>query len=935
MSGGLDVGLLGSLEVRRDDEQVRIAAPKQRALLALLALDVGRVVSADELADRLWGGSPPDSAATALQVYISQLRKLLGADVILTRRPGYLLDVAPDAVDTVRFERLVAEGRALLAAGDPDSAEVVLTEALSSWHGDALAEFVYEDWAAAPVRRLEELRLVALEDRIEAQLLLGRGADLTGELEALVGEHPLRERLRGQHMLALYRAGRQADALSAFQAARYALVEELGIDPSPALVELERQILQQDPTLLPSPRPPGAVGGVGDPAEAQAAAPPPPALATQSPAAAVRLSLCAECGAAVIRGSKFCSECGTAVAAESAPVERQQRKLVTVLFCDVVGSTALAERLDAEVVRGVMNRFFDAASAVISRHGGSVEKFIGDAVVAMFGVPVTHEDDVLRAVRAADEIRTAVSTLADETENRWGVRVETRIGVNTGEVVVGTGPSERSMATGDTVNVAARLEQTASPRQILLGDTTWQLVRDAVSAEAIGPIPVKGKAETIVAHRLERVVAGVTGHARRMDLPLIGRASELRLLRDSFERWLSERACGLVTVLGTAGVGKSRLVAEFIKDLGETSRVVGGRCLSYGSGITYWPLAEAIRQLAGIEEEHTPEDVRARLEEMVRGAINSDAIASGVSVLIGVEGSAADADESTWAVRRAFEHVARDCALVVVLDDLQWAEAPLLDLIDRLADTVTDAPVLLLCMARPELLDERPSWGGGKLNATTILLEPLDPAHSDELVSQLLGARAIPDALRVRVASAAAGNPLFAEELLTYLHERGHITVTKRAVTVGANLDEVELPPTIRALRSPRVSISCPMRSEVYSNAVRSKARSSTLALSPRCPMDHPRAPQSCSGWYASKYSNPTRQRSPGRMHFDFGISSSATQPMTGSQSSSAPSGTASLHSGWRLPSASGSLSTKRSWPTTTLPRTGISLSWEATAPSP
>ena len=501
----------------------------------------------------------------------------------------------------------------------------MLTEALSSWRGDALAEFVYEDWAAAPVRRLEELRMVALEDRIEAQLLLGRGADLTGELEGLVGEHPLRERLRGQHMLALYRSGRQADALSAYQNARHALVEELGIDPSPALVELERQILQQDPALMPPSSSPHAVEGVGDPAESEAGTTPPTALTTQSPAA-VRPSLCAECGAAVVRSSKFCSECGAAVAAEPASVERQQRKLVTVLFCDMVGSTALAEQLDAEVVRGVMNRFFDAASAVISRHGGSVEKFIGDAVVAMFGVPVTHEDDALRAARAAEEIRTAVVTLADDTEQRWGVRVETRIGVNTGEVVVGGGISGSPMATGDTVNVAARLEQTAEPGEILLGNTTWQLVRDAVVADASRPISAKGKAEPILARRLDQVIAGAAGRARRMDLPLVGRESELRLLRDSFERWSAERACGLVTVLGTAGVGKSRLVAEFLADLGDDARVVGGRCLSYGSGMTNWPLAEAVWQIAEIEDEDTSDELVARLAKLVAGATNSGAI---------------------------------------------------------------------------------------------------------------------------------------------------------------------------------------------------------------------------------------------------------------------------------------------------------------------
>jgi class 3 adenylate cyclase/DNA-binding SARP family transcriptional activator len=804
MSASLEVGLLGPLEVRRDGEQVRIAAPKQLALVALLALDVGRVVSSDELADRLWAGDPPTSAVTALQVYISQVRKLLGAEVIVTRRPGYVLDVPPEVVDAVRFEGLVADGRSLLAAGDAESAEAVLTEALSAWRGDALAEFVYEAWAAAPVRRLEELRLVALEDRIEAQLKLGQGAELTGELESMVREHPLRERLRGQHMLALYRAGRQADALSAYQEARRALVDELGIDPSPALVDLERQILQQEAALMPIARSHPAAERVVDPIEAGVPAPP-PALATQSLAAAGRPSLCAECGAAVVGGAKFCSECGTALAPEPPSVERQQRKLVTVLFCDMVGSTALAEWLDAEVVRGVMNHFFDAASAVVSRHGGSVEKFIGDAVVAMFGVPLTHEDDALRAVRAAEEIRTAVGRLADDTEQRWGVRVVARIGVNTGEVVVGVGGSGSSMATGDTVNVTARLEQSAEPGEILLGDATWQLVRDAVIVEPIGPIPVKGKSEPIVTHRLEQVVAGAAGHTRRMDLPLVGRESELRLLRDSYERWSAERTCGIITVLGTAGVGKSRLVAEFIDGVGDGARVVGGRCLSYGSGITYWPLAEAIRQLSGVEEEDTPDQVRERVAKLVAGKANVSAIVYGVTSLIGVEGSEAAAEDSKWALRQVLEHVARQQPLVVVLDDVQWAEAPFLDLVDHLADTVSEAPVMLLCMARPDLLDIRPAWGGGKFNATTILLEPLEPAHSDALLTELVGGRTLPDELRVRVASAAAGNPLFAEELLGYLREQGHIVLTEDAVQVTGVLTEIELPPTVRALIGARL----------------------------------------------------------------------------------------------------------------------------------
>ena len=420
MSANLAVGLLGPLELRRDGETVEVAAPKQRALLALLALDVSRVVSSDELVDRMWAGHAPASAVTALQVYVSQLRKLVGAEVIVTRRPGYLLDLSLDAVDTVRFEALVADGRGLLAAGDAESAAAVLGEALSLWRGDALAEFVYEDWAAAPARRLEELRLVALEDRLDARLHLGGGAELTGELEGLVGEFPLRERLRGQHMLALYRAGRQADALSAYQDARHALVEGLGIDPSPALVELERLILQQDASLTPTPAPRAAPGMALEPGRVDALP------AEPAPRAALAMPrLCEECGAPLPGAARYCPECGSVIGGvDSGAVEQQHRKLVTIVFCDMVGSTSLGERSDPEVVRGVMNRYFEAASAVISRHGGSVEKFIGDAVVAIFGVPMAHEDDALRAVRAASELRAALNLVARDGVGRWGVGVQ-------------------------------------------------------------------------------------------------------------------------------------------------------------------------------------------------------------------------------------------------------------------------------------------------------------------------------------------------------------------------------------------------------------------------------------------------------------------------------------------------------------------------------
>jgi DNA-binding SARP family transcriptional activator len=249
MSSSVRIGLLGPLIVQRADKELVIGAPKQRALLALLALDVGRALSTDELAEKLWARDPPDSAAAALQVYVSQLRKLLGSDAIITRRPGYALSLPAEAVDIVRFRQQVAQGRSDVVSGEPGRALEALNMALSSWRGPALAEFLYEDWAAEPSRQLEELRLDAIEDRIEAQLQMGQGTELTAELETLARNHPLRERLRAQQMLALYRAGRQADALAVYRDARTGLVDELGIEPSPSLVELHRRILGQDPSL--------------------------------------------------------------------------------------------------------------------------------------------------------------------------------------------------------------------------------------------------------------------------------------------------------------------------------------------------------------------------------------------------------------------------------------------------------------------------------------------------------------------------------------------------------------------------------------------------------------------------------------------------------------------------------------------------------------
>jgi class 3 adenylate cyclase/tetratricopeptide (TPR) repeat protein len=455
---------------------------------------------------------------------------------------------------------------------------------------------------------------------------------------------------------------------------------------------------------------------------------------------------CASCGTENREGASFCDSCGAALAPADTP--REQRKTVTVLFCDVMGSTARAEQLDPEATRATMSRYFDAARVAIERHGGTVEKFIGDAVMAVFGIPQVHEDDALRAVRAAIDLRDAVE-------------IDVRIGVNTGQVVTGTSDT---LVTGDAVNVAARLEQAASPGDVFIGAETYRLVRDAVDVDLLPPLEAKGKSDPLTAYRLLSLT-GEQAHVRRLDAPLVGRTRESRLLAGAWERVRSERACSLFTVLGAAGVGKSRLAQEFLAGVDAT--VVSARCLSYGEGITYWPAVEIVEQLLQSEEPDDP-GLRALLG---RGHASNDDIAFGV--------------------RKLLEARAAQRPVVVLLDDLHWGEPAFLDLVEHVADWSRGAPILLLCLARPELLERRPGWSGGKLNATTALLEPLAPDETEELIDVLLGDDRLDSALRSRIGVAAEGNPLFVEEMLAMIHERGP--------------DDVSVPPTIQALLASRI----------------------------------------------------------------------------------------------------------------------------------
>jgi class 3 adenylate cyclase/tetratricopeptide (TPR) repeat protein len=455
-------------------------------------------------------------------------------------------------------------------------------------------------------------------------------------------------------------------------------------------------------------------------------------------------------------GARFCAGCGKPL--EAAAPAREVRKTVTIVFCDVTGSTSLGEQLDPESLRHVMARYFEAMRSAIERHGGTVEKFIGDAVMAVFGVPVVHEDDALRAARAAIDMREALGALNEELERDYGTRLEARIGVNTGEVVTGT---EERLATGDAVNVAARLEQAAAPGEVLLGPETMALLRSSVNAQELDPLELKGKAEGVRAYRLVSVDAGES--ARRLDAPLVGRGRELRLLADAWERAMSERTCVLFTLLGAAGVGKSRLTGEFLAALDAT--VVRGRCLSYGEGITYWPVTEIVIQLGN------------------RGYDTGGPLAG----LVG-EGTPTSSEEIALAFRRLLEDAAGEQPLLVLFDDIHWGEPALFDLIEHAATMSRGAPILMLCLGRPELLDRRPAWGGGLLNATTALLEPLSAEETEELIAAL--GSSFDQGLAARIRDAAGGNPLFVEEMAAMVAEGG---------------SDVAVPPTVQALLAARL----------------------------------------------------------------------------------------------------------------------------------
>ena len=659
----IELCMLGPLEARVDGTPVPLGGPKQRALLALLLLHENDVVPLDVLIEELWE-TPPRTAPAFVQNCVWRLRKVLPAETLETRPPGYRLHIEPETVDARRFERLVREARGLPARERAES----LREALALWRGTPLSDLAYWSFAQDPIRNLEEQRINALQMRIEAELELGLHREAIGELDALVREHPSHERLRWLQLLALHRSDRRQDALAAYQEARLAIVEESGMEPGEELRALQRRILQDDPTLKPD-----------------------------------------------------------GVAAEVAePPAQLARKVVAVCIVELL----VDDELDVEAARGLVSRGLAALEEIVLRHGGRVEQLLGEEALAVFGLPAAHEDDVLRALRSALELRGALGALP------------MRAAVETGEVLVG---EDERVLSGGALTTARRVKEGAGEGKILLGPAAA-----AQSAGAAWTEPSEG------GHRLVELVEGAPAIARRPDAPLVGRRAELERLVLAVRESAAASACHRVVVLGEPGIGKTRLAAELSRAVADEARVLTGRCVPYAEGATYLPLAEIVEQVAGSDE------AGPALHALLDGEADGEQAAT--RLLDTLSGTAAvDSGDVFWATRKLLETLAHEQPLLVVLEDVHWAEPTFLDLVEYLVGWSTGVPITLVCLARTELLDARPAWA-----ADTFALRPLADAETVELLQALPESIALDPEARAAVVGAAEGNPLFIEQLAAH-----------------------------------------------------------------------------------------------------------------------------------------------------------------------
>jgi DNA-binding SARP family transcriptional activator/predicted ATPase len=722
----MQLRMLGPFQLEDGGRQITVGGARQRAVLAYLVLNANEVVPSERLLLDLWGEDSPPNAANALQAAISRLRKVLPPGRLVTAGPGYELRIFPAELDVRQFEQLIAEGREALMARAPAEAARMLDQALALWRGPPLADFRYEPFAQAEIARLEELRLTCLEEHIEAHLALGSAAELTAELRQLAGEHPLRERLHGQLMLALYRSGRQAEALEVYRDFRQTLREELGLEPLPTLRELEAAILRHDPVLSP----------------------------------------------------------GSTTAGASLT-----RRPVTVLCVIPEIASGSEMMLDPETLEFVNEPAVSVLTAVLERYGGKLASSASERLMGVFGVATLHEDDALRAVRASLEARTALTAEAGILRRHHGASLVCRFGIATGEALVG-GSGPLGFA-GNVRAQAAMLAEAAGPGQIVISPQTQQLAAAAIETDPAGP----DRFLLLSAH------AGVRPLALRLDAPLVGREDEMRRLEAAYVRAARERVTMAVAVIGEAGLGKTRLVREFAELLGSDVKVLTGRCLHYGEGITFWPLRDLVLQAGGSD---SPEGIEALLDGEADAASVADRLHRAFAP--GKQGRS-DAAEIFWAARRLLDALARSQPLLVVFEDLHWAEPTFLDLVESLAIQPGESPIVLVGNARPELLEQRPAWAVEADRTVAIELTPLGEGPAAALVEALTEDQRMPTATRARLIETAGGNPLYLEQLAASLSEQ-----------TGSETRPV-LPPTIQALLAARLQRLGPGASSVLARA--------------------------------------------------------------------------------------------------------------------
>ena len=700
----MNFGILGATEVRDEARRVELPTGRARSLLALLILHVGEPVAAERIIDELWGEDPPRTAGTVVQGLISRLRRSLepgrakaGPSAILkTAGTGYCLAIAPESVDANRFKGLLDRARGATLEERPE----ILADALSMWRGPALADFTYEPFAQRAIAALEELRTQAIEDRVEAELSLRRGGDLVAELEEVIAANPFRERLRGFLILALYRAGRRADALEAYRKTRSLFAEELGLEPGPGLRQLEAAIFREDPGLDLTPT----------------------IRAREQP-----------------------------LTAPSAWLPRERRTVAVV----AVDATPTADPASDPEALGRHGAYAArVASDALERHGARVERLLGDILMAFFGFPLAHEDDALRAVRAALDARTAVYALEADPSFGKGVRSRMRAGIEVGEIVVaGPAGALHDVVRGPVLAATGRLLQTAEDGDVVVGAAAARLLKGSLILKQVERVTSDGTK----AFRVLEVVAGGSGVPRALTATMFGRDEELTRIRSAFRRSLRSGSPVRLLLLGDAGIGKSRLAKELAASTRGEANVITLRCPADGEG-AFTPVRQAMVEAAGLHGWRALHDVLAGGEDQAPAPLSQ------IAEAMNLQAEPASASVLSPAIRRLFEVIADERPLIVVFEDLHWAEPTFLDLIDLL-EREAACRMFLLCIARPDLLEYRPEWK----RLDTLQLRPLSSGDLEGLVVERAGS--MTSEIRRQIVKASQGNPLFAEQLLAALDD--------------------------------------------------------------------------------------------------------------------------------------------------------------------